>query len=45
MFTTTGDGTLLQVFPLALFNTDLQPYECMIWPTELYSFNTIELPN
>lgn len=41
MFTTTGDNTLFQVSPLALFNTDLQIYECMMRVIELYSFNTI----
>lgn len=40
-----GDNTLFQVLPQALFNTGLQPYKYMIWPTELYSFNTIELSN
>lgn len=43
MLSTTGDETAFQMLPLALFNTNLQPYKCMIWPTELYSFNTIEL--
>lgn len=41
MFATTGDNTLFQVLPLALFNADLQPYKRMIWPTDLYIFNTI----